>query len=919
MYRRGLFTLLLFFHAMAGQAQHVLEGWVRDSLQRPVASAFVSLVDSSMHLHAQEITDAEGYFKMEGRFPERALLIIEALGYREKRLPVEWGRNARLRLASIVLEPFAMNIEQVVIEGQRYEIKENGDSTIYKAEDYLEGNERNVEDALKKLPGVEVDKDGIVYLRGKRVSKVMLEDDDLTGSNYTLLTRNLSVDLVEEFHFVDNYEDNPALRGLSQTDELILNLKVKKKSFGKFVGSVSLASGADVKTGTDTWRREVSASLLYLWAKGQAVEEAKAKRRVNKLVSLTNHNNTGNDLMNRYSFDPFGSSPFDFGDVRDGYLNDFYLQSPVALQKQRNLFNDGVKSLNTLIFRPAADWKSTATVLYYEDRVQQAFSESSRYAAAGAAFSRAYEHAEQLHEWLGGIRLRQFVELNQEANIELNTVWQQNNRPFSQTNRTFIDGLLADRLAQAQQRRYFAQDHELKLTKRWNKHHAWVVSAYYHADSLREALDARTQADRYADFFGLDFAANGVEQEVLSYFERWGGQLQGVYRLSPRSYWEYTTHYKAHKERLQGSTVIQGDNNERFAPVDFGKPQSLEVQEVGAMLSHHYAITKALKWRSSLHARRTYAKRRQADAEEHSGFWLGSASTSFAYEKKSDKVTSTWSFIYDYQTQLPTLRSVHGMLYLPNFDRIYTGADSLAVLRSHSFNLSLSRYHGFASWLRWNLSYTYHLPASSSRFRFAPLLDYTQLIWAGNSATLAQNIEWEFPLYFINSKAHVELNASRTQSLNEGIGVGERRFVAYALMPAVFIESRFFGWFNYYAGAEMEQSMTSVEEAGSTFSFDNRYFNAYLNFSLRFWDERLLWKINNQVVYLPEQKDAYHFLDTEISINWHEEGRFPLFIRAYNLTDRQVLQINASSDVAGSTRSFNLLPRYVLLGCRLSW
>lgn len=913
-------SALFCFYALVGQAQQlVLEGWVRDSLQRPVASAFVSLVDSSLQLHAQQVTDEKGYFRMAGNYPLPAILIIEALGFQEKRLNIDKQETSLLRLGNIVLQPFEMNIEQVVIKGQRYEIKENGDSTIYKADDFLQGNERNVEDALKRLPGVEVNKDGVIYFRGKRVSKVMLEDDDLTGSNYSLLTRNLSADLLEEFHFVDHYEDNPALRGLKKSNELILNLKVKKNRFSKFIGSVSLASGAELSGESGTWYRELSSSLLYLWAKGQSPEEVKEKQRVNKLVSLNKHNNTGDDLMGRYSFDPFGGNPFHFGDVRNGYLNDFYLQLPGAMQQQRSLFNNGLKSLNTLIFRPMEQWKTTATVLYYEDRVRQAYSENYRYETGGVAFTRAYERAEQLQEWMGGLRLRQFIELSQSANVELNNVWQYDNRPFSQNNRTFIDAVLSDRLLQAQRRYYFAQDHEIKFIKRWSGQHAWVVSAYYHADSLREALNADMLTDRYSAFFSLNFPANGLQQEVNSYFERWGAHLQGVYRLSPRSYWEYALHYAGRQERLQGSTIVGGNNNEQFVPEGFGSPQRLKVQEGGVSLQHHYALTKPLLWVSNLHLSYADVTRRQADAAENPSYWLVNATTGLTYEKKEKETASTWSLTYNYSTRLPDLRTVHNMLFFQNFDRINTGADSLVVLQSHNVQLGFRLNHSFASSLQWEVYYTHNVPATSIRFRLAPLLDYTQSFWVGNISTLGQSVAWDFPLFFIYSKIQLRLDASRTSSLNEGIGVGERRFVVNTWQPVAKIESRFFGWFNYTLSVAMIQNLTSVEEATNRLSFENRYFDTRLNFSLRFWEQRLQWSIKNQLLYLPAQRQTYHFLDTELSVDWHHKRRFPIFIRAYNLTNQQLFQINNSNDVSNSTQNFALLPRYVLLGCRLSW
>ncbi|TFG76214.1 MAG: hypothetical protein E4H26_04870 [Flavobacteriales bacterium] len=57
---------------------------------------------------------------------------------------------------------------------------------------FTNGNEEDVEDVLKKLPGIEVASVGTIQFQGKNVEKIMVEGDDLFEKGYKLLTKNLN-------------------------------------------------------------------------------------------------------------------------------------------------------------------------------------------------------------------------------------------------------------------------------------------------------------------------------------------------------------------------------------------------------------------------------------------------------------------------------------------------------------------------------------------------------------------------------------------------------------------------------------------------------------------------------------------------------------------------------------------------------
>lgn len=920
----GVLCVCLWGTAGQAQAQMAVDGVVNDSLRQPLPNAFISLIDTSLtQIYAQEITDEQGRFSLSGNYPAHAILIIEALGYEEKRIELDWTRHSILHLGNIYMKPMEMALEEVVVEGQIYEIKQLGDSTIYKADDFLQGNEANIEEALKKLPGVEVKDDGSIYLRGKRVSKVMLEEDDLTGSNYALLTRNLSADLIDEFHFVDNYEENAALHGLRKTEELILNLKVKQQRFSKWLGTAELASGADIQDSENQWRRRASLSVIYLWSRlRENQEDSTHKKKINKFITINKHNNTGDDLLQRYAFSEAGGDAFDLGDMREGYLADFMLLSSELMQKPRNLFNNGVKSLNNLIFYPARRWKSQLTLLHYEDQIKQWYEQTAAYQLAGNRFERAYSQQEVLNEWMTGLRWQQTIDWNSRTNLRLNSVVQTQNNPLAYSNEAFINTELADRLQRQQYRRYQAQRHEATLTHRFHDRLAWMAQVFYFADSLNEYFTAEGSANRYGYLLDSkpDATARRLYQRVNSRREQAGVSVKAILKSDTRSYWEYHLGATKTQDYLQGVSVLYGDGSAGDTLAGYGALQQLLTKRWYAGIDHYYRLSKKLRWRSKWQADYVEASRTNAGKRSYHPYWLGKVDADLSYEYKSSRRNTTWSLTYAYERRLPSLRESNGMRFFPNFDLLREGADTLVPLQSQEVRLALVQQKGVGNFLQWVVAYRRLASNYAYSLQLTPLLDSQQGIVVNGGEQCWQSVSWELPLLFMYSKTRFSLDASRVKSYDRAEGAGEREIAAYNIMPAWYLESRFFGWFNYALGARMHFIRNEVRDSLASYLFENHYFSGYVSLRLRFMETRLKAFINYQWAALPAPRPAwYPFLDMELQMEEFPAKRYTAFLKMNNLTGQSILVVNSAGSTSTVRDVYFLLPRYFLLGVRLTW
>lgn len=131
-----------------------------------------------------------------------------------------------------------------------------GDTIIYKTSKFIDGSERKLKNVLKKLPGVEVDKNGTVTVQGKKVTKMLVDGKKFFGGNSKLAVENIPADAVGNIEVIDNYNEVAFLKGITDSDEMAMNIKLKEDKKRFVFGDIEAGKGND-----DFYK--TSASLFY--------------------------------------------------------------------------------------------------------------------------------------------------------------------------------------------------------------------------------------------------------------------------------------------------------------------------------------------------------------------------------------------------------------------------------------------------------------------------------------------------------------------------------------------------------------------------------------------------------------------------------------------------------------------------------
>lgn len=249
---KNVALIALLFCAFAAQAQKNgnVSGKIIDAKTKlPVDYASVvlkSLKDSSVVGSA--VTQPTGVFEIKGVAPGTYKLYAAFLGYRTATKDLTIGADkTNLSLGSISLEDSGVDINTVEVVAEAPPIRVKKDTLEFSAGSFKVKENSVVEDVLKKLPGVEVDKSGTITAQGEQVKKVRVNGKDFMGSDPLLATRNLPADMIDKIQIIDEMSEQSKFSGIDDGNrEKIINITTRSalKTNG-IIGNNTVGYGTD--------------------------------------------------------------------------------------------------------------------------------------------------------------------------------------------------------------------------------------------------------------------------------------------------------------------------------------------------------------------------------------------------------------------------------------------------------------------------------------------------------------------------------------------------------------------------------------------------------------------------------------------------------------------------------------------------
>jgi len=233
-----IFSLLLFLGS--ARAQRSIDGHAQDRSGSGIAYVTVSLKNGNTVLQTKR-ADNKGYFKLEiANEVDRDSLTLELkhIAYITDNIVVR--QNTSYYLIKMQDKPISLDEVQVKSVPR---IRQNGDTTRYKMSSFTSGEDRSIGDAIRRMPGMEVDDAGVIKYNGKAVSNMYIDGDDLLSEGYGIGTRTIKPEMIEDLEVIQGHEHRKVKQGLSKSDQIAVNLKVKEDAKLKWSGQVKVGAG----------------------------------------------------------------------------------------------------------------------------------------------------------------------------------------------------------------------------------------------------------------------------------------------------------------------------------------------------------------------------------------------------------------------------------------------------------------------------------------------------------------------------------------------------------------------------------------------------------------------------------------------------------------------------------------------------
>lgn len=290
------FLLVLGLGVLCSQAQAQqgkIKGQLTDqSTKEAMPAATVVLLHAKDSTVANTaITDNKGNFEISSIANGDYRLYISFMGYKPINKPVKINDdNKLLTLGTLGMELKGVNLNAVEILDEKPPIVVKKDTLEFNADAFKTRENAVVEDLLKKLPGVTVDKDGAITAQGETVTKVYVDGKPFFGSDPKMATKNLPANIIDKVQVIDKKSDQAEFTKIDdgQTEKAI-NITIKKDKKKGLFGRASAGYGTDDRFNTSL-----------------NLNRFRDNQQMSIVAGGNNINNTGYTIQDQMSFSPAG-------------------------------------------------------------------------------------------------------------------------------------------------------------------------------------------------------------------------------------------------------------------------------------------------------------------------------------------------------------------------------------------------------------------------------------------------------------------------------------------------------------------------------------------------------------------------------------------------------------------------------------
>jgi hypothetical protein len=243
----SLLSLVFLVSFASAQSVATVKGILIDSLNKQSLkdASIVVLAASDSSLEVFTLAKADGSFIINNAPFGDMLVEVKFQGYEpfSKRI-VFSAKNNNVDLGKIYLKQAANDLGNVTVTQSPVQMKK--DTVEFLASAFKTKPNAVAEDLLKKIPGIQVDKDGGIKAQGETVQRVLVDGKRFFGDDPKMATRNLPPDIIDKIQVFDAASDQSAFTGFDDGNRVkTINITTRKDKRKGYFGRAAGGLGAN--------------------------------------------------------------------------------------------------------------------------------------------------------------------------------------------------------------------------------------------------------------------------------------------------------------------------------------------------------------------------------------------------------------------------------------------------------------------------------------------------------------------------------------------------------------------------------------------------------------------------------------------------------------------------------------------------
>lgn len=865
---KNIITVIVFFLiANNFTAQIELQGHIKsiDSL-RPVSYCNILVKSIDNKIITYTIANKQGFYSIS--LPEDyQKLIIETsiIGYLPSRRELILdSQDLTSYTLNFELTEQVTNLKEVYVEAKKPPITTKNDTTKYNLARFKDGSERVVEDLLKKLPGITIKPNGSIEFKGKQVTRVLLDGDNIFDENYTVGTKNIDSEIVESIQAIEDYNSNHLLKGIKSSQDVAVNLVLKK-------GVADISGNAEIGLGIENRDRvRANAILVSKKLKGfftishnnvgenyspynflsNTLDIAKAKEMSLRTSNLIRTNNLNSVLPeNRTSIN----------DNYFGSINTLYkINNKLSLRLNYGLFKDRLN--RTEINKIDYNFENGFSVKTQEDFIK-------------APLKNVYEYEMIYH-------INKKSLLTSEGKLDF--------QREKNTSKGFNNDIVFENLTRTKDL-FFTNN--LQYTYRFNATSAFQISSIVSTNDLPQNINIISDSENFNQ--KIDFKKNIINVEAKLFSK---------------------------PKKSEYSITLGGDYNENFIDSEL---QGLTLQNQFSSNDIYYNLFKIYlnvnykyrikRWLFSTNLENTVLNVSLNDINNINRYRDNTFlfNPSFLANYYINKKSYLYS-IYNLSNRIPDASKTYSGLVLINNRSLLNNNFDFNVFNNNALNIGF-RVNDFYNLFQLHLysKYSFQKYGYVNRLNVNPDTNfYTSIVDITNNKNLNLGLSIEKYIHLFKSTFNVDSYYSIDEYQNIINNSGLRDNINKSVFGKIEVRTGFKSAFNFNNRTvltfnKFETSSSSTSNLFTTFQND---------FSINYIKKKYQFSIDTQY-FDPDLKSNISgdlFLDTRVSFKSKNE-KIEYEFKANNLLNKKVYRNVNSDDFSTSIFEHNLLERFFLL------